>query len=58
MWHRPQKTTHYCDDEFAETHSDSTNDQQASTTHSVDQLNSYDGHCCVDAIGDDTTEIV
>jgi len=49
-----KKTTHDCDDEFAKTHANSTDDQEASTAHSVDQLNSNDGHRCVDDVGDDT----
>lgn len=48
------EATHNCDDEFAKAHADSTNDQEAPTTHSVDQLNSEDGHYGVHNIGNDT----
>jgi hypothetical protein len=50
------QATHDGDDEFGKAHADSTDDQQASTADSVNQLNTNDGHRSVDNIGNDTIE--
>lgn len=47
------QATHNGDDKLGDTHTNSTNEQQASTTHSVDQLNSNDGSGSVDDVSND-----
>lgn len=47
-----EKKTHDCNDKLADAHARGTNEKEASTAHSIDQLNTNNSHCSVYNVAD------